>query len=137
MTNEKSGQEGVANNFTSNNLTIANIVNLTNNLSLLTKQTKIEVVGYDSSNITIYAENSNCALGHIVSVDGLIVFNKETYPMKATGKIVELQTIDKVSAKATIRITQFDRILWSAFITYFFNEQERIDKLLSSMGEEN
>lgn len=130
-------QKSLDNKNICNDFEILKIINLTTNTPLLSEKSKVEVIGCDSNNITIYAENSKWALGHLVSLEAIITLGNKKQTLLATGKIVDLNILGNLSLKAIIRITQFDKNLWKKFILSLTAKQKHIDKLLISIkGEE-
>ena len=116
---------------------IIEIKNLTGNTPLSPTGTQIEVTSCQQNELTFFVENAKCALDHLISLSAKIHLNSNTFDFQATGKIIELKSVEGPTFKISIRMLQFDKKLRSLYLASLLKTQDRADKLLSAIKGED
>lgn len=116
---------------------IKEIKNLTGNAPLSPSDAKTEVITCYHNEITFFIEKAKCALDHLISLKAKIEINKDLFDFEATGKIVELTALENNAFRIKIKMTQLDKKVWQKFIDNLNKTQDRADKILAAMKDED
>ena len=116
---------------------VSELKNLTSDLSLLKVTDRAEVLQCDSSTITFQAPTVAASVGQLISLNGLLkIKGIPNTQVSVVGKISELVAAGPFS-RITIKMTQFDKVLWKRYLENLSTKQTHVDKLFNSMKGED
>lgn len=119
-------------------LEIKELKNIGSDVSLLDTTSRVEVVGCDLQSITLNFKGIKCAIGHLILIIGyLSIYSGVKSNISFVGKITELKTNLDQSQWVVVRLSQYDKVLWSQFIEELSRQQKYVDKLLEAIKGEN
>ena len=121
-----------------NQFEISELKNLSLDLNLNTSSMLIQIISFELTFITLSLPKVKCAVDHLVLLKGF--FRKENQAkieVSFVGKVTALEQWEHGEQKLTIRLSQYDKVLWEKFIFSRVKNQTRIDRILKDIkGEE-
>jgi hypothetical protein len=97
---------------------------------------RIEASEYDLHHVCFEVEPKSCAQGQLVKIDGIINFVDSQVRFTGLGKVLKVQTQQNQKLKITIEFRSHDQEFWNSFVSVMQESQDRIDRIFSSMRDE-